>query len=241
MRYSDPMHVRAWVACLALWVVQLAGQNLGEKLTPGTRIEVQQGPAWIRGWIAWDEGPAAAQVKVRIEPANNVTIVSRKAIRLAPRPAGVNVGDRLEFYDNRDFTTGPAMVKEIGSGAWAGYYLMLRDEAKPLSAVWTKPENLWTLAGPTPAGTVIDKAPQLGKYRCFAYGATGRPPIFLGDFTLLARGAYEGKGTRGGYKYDAAASAITWDGGWMKDNNFAGKVESNATIRARTNVLCSHE
>lgn len=238
------MQMRAWVACWALWgALELAGQNIGDKLAPGTRIEVQQGSAWVRGSIAWDEGPAAAQVKVRMELANNVTIVSRKSVRLAPRPAGINVGDRLEFYDSRDFTTGPATVKEVGSGTWAGYYLMLRDNASAVSAVYTKPENLWVLAGPGGAAAVgaLDKAPQLGRYRCFAYGATGRPPIFLGDFTLQPGGVYEGKGTRGSYRFDAGASAITWDGGWMKDNGFAGKVESNATIRARSNVLCSHE
>lgn len=57
--------------------------------------------------------------------------------------------------------------------------------------------------------------PRDGKYRIFSYGAVGKPPLFLGSFTLSG-GKYQvflpgdrmtGEGT---YSFDAAGSKVVW-------------------------------
>jgi hypothetical protein len=73
------------------------------KATFGERIGILQGTVWNRG----DQpGPSSVTMKVRIDPKNELLFVSRKAVRLAPRPYVA------------------ATVNEIGTGNLQGYYLV---------------------------------------------------------------------------------------------------------------------
>jgi hypothetical protein len=62
---------------------------------------------WRRGVISKDTGPHAASIKVRLDPGNDLSVVPRKTVRLAPRPTSIN---------------------GIGTGSMQGYYLMAMDE-----------------------------------------------------------------------------------------------------------------
>ena len=85
-------------------------------------------------------------------------------------------------------------------------------------------------------------SPKMGKYRCFAWGRATAPPIFLGSVVLETGGSYTAtNGKPGRYSYDAASSTLTWESGWMKDNNFQGKVESNVKFRIAPTSICSHQ
>ena len=218
--------------------ITAAAQAPVEVLPTGTRIEIRQQGAWNRGQVSEDAGPRSATIKVRVGANNEFTIVPRNTIRLAPRPASINVGDRVEWYDTGTFQYVHATVTKLGDGSYTGYYLMKDDRYS--STTYTKAENIWLLPGQesTPAA----EGPLPGKYRCFAYGAPGNPPIFLGSVDLKAGGAYTAtNGKDGRYTYDAAAKNIAWTGGWMQDNTFGGKVESNAKFRIARTSICSHE
>lgn len=60
--------------------------------------------------------------------------------------------------------------------------------------------------------------PRAGKYRILSYGATGRPPLFLGS-VVLENGSYTAylpgdKSTgQGTYRYDASTHTVTWVSG----------------------------
>ena len=98
------------------------------------------------------------------------------------------------------------------------------------------------LSGLSAAPAASGESPKMGKYRCFAWGRASAPPIFLGLVELEAGGAYTAsKGKAGRYSYDAATSSITWESGWMKDNNFTGKVESSVKFRIAPTSICSHQ
>ena len=218
--------------------------NLAQALPTGARIEVQQQGVWTRGDVSEDEGPQAKTIKVRVGPNAIFVIVPRNSIRLAPRPAAIHIGDRLELYDTSTFSYFAATVSKIGEGSMTGYYWMTGE--RWTTGTYAKPENLWLLpgrpaAGGAPSQVVVD-GPLPGKYRCFAYGAVGNPPIFLGGIDLKATGSYTATmGKEGRYSFDAATKTITWASGWMKSNTFGGKLESNALFRIAPTSICSHE
>lgn len=220
-----------------------AAVTLSEKLPISTRIEVKQGQSWRRAVVSEDDGPKSATIKVRLDPDGAFVIAPRKSIRIVPAPAEIHVGDHVEWYDSSTFAWVTATVKEVGTGANAGAYRMVSDKYPKSTGMYSKAENIRVLAEPAQAGKEDASAgtPALGKYRCFAYGAPGAPPIFLGAIEL-AKGSYTataGKG--GGYSYDSGSKTITWAGGWMKDNNFGGRVESNALFRIARTSICSHQ
>ena len=236
------------LSLLPVWIIaagcsQLAGQDMGSPLPTATRIDVKQDSGWRRASVSEDFGPSSATMKVRLEPNDEFTIVPRKSVRLAPRPASISVGDRLEWCGRSvtSFQCVPATVKGLGTGDYAAYYLMAWDKY-PNSATYDKPERLWQLPeGATSASKVIPGAPTPGKFHCSAYGAVGNPPIFLGTIELQAGGSYSVAGKPGQYTYDAATHSITWLSGWAKTNGFKGAVESNALIRLHSNTICAHE
>lgn len=97
-----------------------------------------------------------------------------------------------------------------------------------------------TFAAPLAASAASGEAPKMGQYRCFAWGRATAPPIFLGSVVLEAGGSYTAaNGKPGRYSYDARTSTITWESGWMKDNNFKGKVESSVKFRIAPTSICS--
>lgn len=61
--------------------------------------------------------------------------------------------------------------------------------------------------------------PRPGKYKIFSYGATSKPPLFLGYFVLHKDGTYEAflpgdKSTgKGKYEFDGAKSEVVWKSG----------------------------
>ena len=218
----------------------LYAQSPSETLPVSTRIEVQQGSAWRRAVVSEDKGPGSATIKVRLDPNGDFTIVPRKTIRLAPRPAAINVGDHLEWNGNSVTSFGyvPATVKGIGTGTNEGTYLMAWDKY-PNSPTYAKKEQLWLLpeaaSGAAPALT-----PVTGKYLCFAYGAAGSR-IFMNNIELREGGNYVATNGEGRYSFDSATHTITWLSGWAKDSQLDGKVESNALFRIKSNATCSHD
>lgn len=195
-----------------------------------------QGGGWWRAAVSQDSGPGSATIKVRLDPDNEFSVVQRKLIRLAPRPASINVGDRMEWYgaSATSFQYVPATVKQIGTGSMQGYYLMAMDKY-PNSPTYTKAENLWTLPGAA-ASIASSGGPVTGKYRCFA------GQIFLGSIELRADGTYTASaGPAGRYQANADTKTLIWESGWAKSNGFEGKLEGNAFIRLARAAYCSHE
>lgn len=228
---------------LALLLVALSAPVLpAQTLTVADRIEIRDGASWRRGVVSDDGG--GGTLKVRVDGQGAVSIVARASVRPAPRPASINVGDRLEWNGASvsNFEYVPATVKTVGTGSMQGYYLMAWDKY-PNSPTYTKRENLWMLPTAAQSGgaSTSGMTPLPGAYRCFAYGAAGAPPIFLAELTLANGGTYTALGKRGRYTFDAATNTIAWADGWAKENGFGGAVESNATFRLRSNALCSHE
>jgi len=213
-----------------------------QSLATGERIEIQQGSQWIRGSVSSDAGPSSPTMKVRKDPGNELAIVPRKSVRLAPRPASIKTGDRVEWFGNSStsFRYVPATVKGVGTGNMQGYYLVAWDKY-PNSPTYTKPEQLWSLPRTTAAAAPAGEQPTPGKYRCFVYGAPRSPGIFLAAIELDGGGRYSVNGKPGRYAFDAASKSITWLDGWGKTNGFEGAVEGNATIRLKRNTVCSHE
>ena len=71
--------------------------------------------------------------------------------------------------------------------------------------------------------------PSMGRYNIRSYGASNRPPIFLGHFVLEAGGKYTvhlpggrmvGEGT---YAFDAANKEVKWLTGKYKDEAWEGR------------------
>jgi hypothetical protein len=68
------------------------------------------------------------------------------------------------------------------------------------------------------AADPLAAGPRAGKYRILSYGATGRPPLFLGS-VVLDGGHYtaylpgDKPSGQGSYRYDAASHQVTWISG----------------------------
>ena len=230
----------ALVLTLAPLLSQEKDFTISQQLPTGTRIEVLQGATWVRANVSEDDGAGAANIKIRTEPNNKFMEVPRKSIRIAPRPSALKVGDHVEWYDSGTFAYVPATITGLGSGNYAGYYLMTADKY-PNSHTYTQAKNIWPLSEPPPV-TAEASGPLPGKYRCLTYGAAGNPPIFIGFLNLRAGGRYTDLvGKEGRYSYDAASQNITWLSGNMQTSQFGGKVESNAILRVTRNTVCSHE
>lgn len=221
-------------------VSHLSAQNLSDVLPAATRIDVRQGQAWRRGAVSEDRGPGSATIKVRLDPNGEFTEVPRSSIRIAPRPASIKVGDRLEWNGQSatSFRFVAATVKAVGTGPAAGMYLMATDQ-DPEHPTYTKPAQLWML--PEHAGAAApDRGPAMGKYRCFVYNDKGVPSL-LGHLELRDGGTYLENGKPGRYSYSSDTQAVTWASGPAKEQGWLGKMEGNAQVRIRSNVLCSHE
>lgn len=72
--------------------------------------------------------------------------------------------------------------------------------------------------------------PKLGRYNVRSYGASTRPPIFLGHFVLEEGGKYKahlpggrlvGEGT---YEFDKEKKEVKWLTGKYKDEGWMGRV-----------------
>src|ERR1041385_1454622 len=64
-----------------------------------------------------------------------------------------------------------------------------------------------------------------GIYKCFTYGASTNPPIYVGALDMKASATYEYAKKTGTYKYDAGTSTINWMSGPAQESNFKGAYE----------------
>lgn len=80
------------------------------------------------------------------------------------------------------------------------------------------------------AGADEPGEPKLGRYNVRAYGASNRPPLFLGHFVLEAGGKYKvhlpggrlvGEGT---YEFDNEKKEVKWLTGKYKEEGWMGRV-----------------
>jgi hypothetical protein len=88
-----------------------------------------------------------------------------------------------------------------------------------------------------------DAGPRLGKYNCYSYGATGKPPLLITSIMLKAGGEYESVNKPGTYSFDAATQTVTWLSGVSKDNKYTGKFEVDAKthkIRITPRTVCTN-
>ena len=93
--------------------------------------------------------------------------------------------------------------------------------------------------------------PKLGRYNVRSYGASNRPPLFLGHFVLEAGGKYKvylpgdrmiGEGT---YEVDQAKMEVKWLTGKYKDEAYTGRVllasdEKSLTIWLKPTTRATH-
>lgn len=93
--------------------------------------------------------------------------------------------------------------------------------------------------------------PKLGRYNVRSYGASNRPPLFLGHFVLEAGGKYKvylpggrlvGEGT---YEYDKEKNAIRWLTGKYKEEGWGGRVlvasdDKSLTIWLKSTTRATH-
>lgn len=72
--------------------------------------------------------------------------------------------------------------------------------------------------------------PKLGRYNVRTYGASNRPPLFLGHFLLEEGGKYKvylpgGRlASEGTYEFDSQKKEVKWLTGKYKEENFEGRV-----------------
>lgn len=93
--------------------------------------------------------------------------------------------------------------------------------------------------------------PKLGRYNVRSYGASNRPPLFLGHFVLEAGGKYQvflpggrmvGEGT---YQFDQASKEVKWLTGKYKDEGWMGRVlvasdDKSLTIWLKSTTRATH-
>jgi hypothetical protein len=132
-----------------------------------------------------------------------------------------SVGDKVEVYNAGWYK---AVIKEIGSGSYSGYYKVRYDKYN--NDQWMKASNIRTIQS-----TVNDysKGPRNGRYIILSYGNINNP-ITVGYFDLNS-GAYTyynaakktlGKGT---YSYDGKSKKIQWQSGPFRQANWGGAFE----------------
>jgi hypothetical protein len=150
-----------------------------------------------------------------------------------------------------------AAIIEVGKsgGEHEGEYKVHYDGYAPSYDRWLRPVYFRKMAGGVPAaaatgatvpaqpavpiasgtanGATAGAGPRLGKYNINSYGATGRPPLYLGHIELLAGGKYRisrrSSGEyygEGAYAFDAASSAVQWRTGPCKDDGWGGAFTS---------------
>lgn len=83
----------------------------------------------------------------------------------------------------------------------------------------------------TAAQADLAAAPKLGRYNIRSYGASNRPPLFLGHFILEDGGKYKvflpgGREVGGGtYEFDASKMEVVWLTGKYKEEGWGGAVQ----------------
>lgn len=93
--------------------------------------------------------------------------------------------------------------------------------------------------------------PKLGRYNVRSYGASNRPPLFLGHFILEEGGKYKvhlpggrlvGEGT---YEFDKEKKEVKWLTGKYKDEGWMGRVlvasdDKSLTIWLKSTTRATH-
>ena len=93
--------------------------------------------------------------------------------------------------------------------------------------------------------------PKLGRYNVRSYGASNRPPLFLGHFVLEEGGKYKvhlpggrlvGEDT---YEYDKAKKEVKWLTGKYKEEGWTGRVlvasdDKSLTIWLKSTTRATH-
>jgi hypothetical protein len=128
---------------------------------------------------------------------------------------------------------GEYKVHYDGYAASYDRWLRAATAGAPVTASSAAPNASGTGAGATAGAAVAAGGPRPGKYNINAYGATNRPPLFLGHIEILAGGKYRisrrSSGEyygEGAYSFDAAASEVRWLSGPCKDDGWSGKFTS---------------
>jgi hypothetical protein len=93
--------------------------------------------------------------------------------------------------------------------------------------------------------------PKLGRYNVRSYGASNKPPLFLGHFVLEAGGKYkvflpggrqDGEGT---YEFDKEKKEVKWLTGKYKEEGWTGRVlvasdDKSLTIWLKSTTRATH-
>lgn len=93
--------------------------------------------------------------------------------------------------------------------------------------------------------------PKLGRYNVRSYGASNRPPLFLGHFMLAEGGKYQvhlpggrlaGEGT---YEFDKEKKEVKWLTGKYKEEGWTGRVlvasdDKSLTIWLKSTTRATH-
>lgn len=93
--------------------------------------------------------------------------------------------------------------------------------------------------------------PKLGRYNVRSYGASNRPPLFLGHFLLETGGKYKVylPGGRlvgeGDYEFDKEKKEVKWVTGKYKEEGWTGKVlvasdDKSLTIWMKSTTRATH-
>ena len=138
------------------------------------------------------------------------------------------VGDQVEAWITAEWL--PATILRIGGGPFPeDPYLV--QYGKPIRGNYA---NRWLnsddIRRPKAGSVVTAQAPvpRLGSYTILSYGNPTSPPVRLGRIDLIAGGLYRrhDAGGRvlgeGQYAFDAAAGAVQWLSGPLKDQGWSG-------------------
>ena len=101
------------------------------------------------------------------------------------------------------------------------------------------------------AGADEPSEPKLGRYNVRSYGASNRPPLFLGHFVLEAGGKYKvylpgGRlAGEGEYEFDKEKKEVKWLTGKYKDEGWMGRVlvasdDKSLTIWLKSTTRATH-
>lgn len=146
---------------------------------------------------------------------------------ISPAWADFHVGDKVQAW-NADWYD--ATIAEVGSGQYAGYYLVKWDRFS--TPQYIKASNV--RARPGPAATAA-AWPQLGRYTCMGYGGgIGQFRWYL-DLTRDGYAQHTPDIAGGRYNFDATSQRLFFLSGPYQANNWIGKF--SVTREGRTHQI----
>jgi hypothetical protein len=138
-----------------------------------------------------------------------------------PALAGFKVGDKVQAW-NIDWYDGT--IAEIGSGSYAGYYLVKWDKFS--TPQYVKESNIRSRPGaaaPARASATTAAWPRAGRYTCMGYaGGIGQFRWYL-DLTRNGYTQHTPDLAGGQYNFDATSGRLFFLSGPYRANNWFGK------------------